>query len=176
MMYYPMSAYTMPNFQFAEKRLDLKYKPSYLVIYFQVNFVLAAGKVILSQVSSSLTFQLLFQIINISSLTFLAISVICIKPCLISWFNVVEFLVVWIGLIWNSVGLLLFFTKNRILCIIIAAALSVASLLIAIIYIRRKYFSYARVEAESNQDDMEELEMGWKYRKEYNVDMVRFNK
>jgi hypothetical protein len=39
----------MPNFQFAEKRLDLKYKPSFLIIYFQVNFILAAGKVLLSQ-------------------------------------------------------------------------------------------------------------------------------
>lgn len=50
-LYYPLSAYTMPNFQFAEKRLDLKYKPSYLIIYFQVNFVLAAGKVLLSQIT-----------------------------------------------------------------------------------------------------------------------------
>ncbi len=49
LLYYPLSAYTMPNFQFAEKRLDLKYKPSYLIIYFQVNFILAAGKVLLSQ-------------------------------------------------------------------------------------------------------------------------------
>lgn len=40
----------MPNFQFAEKTLDLKYKTTYLIIYFQVNFVLAAGKVLLSQI------------------------------------------------------------------------------------------------------------------------------
>ena len=38
----------MPNFQFSEKRLDLKYKSSYLIIYFQVNFIMAAGKILLS--------------------------------------------------------------------------------------------------------------------------------
>ena len=46
--YYPLSAYTMPNFQFADKILDLKFRPSYLVVYFQVNFVLVAGKALLS--------------------------------------------------------------------------------------------------------------------------------
>lgn len=40
----------MPNFQFAEKTLDLKYKPTYLILYFQVNFILAAGKVLLAPI------------------------------------------------------------------------------------------------------------------------------
>lgn len=48
----------MPNFQFAEKRLDLKYKPSYLIIYFQVNFVLAAGKVLLSSMAEKSNTQI----------------------------------------------------------------------------------------------------------------------
>ena len=50
-IYYPVSTYTMPNFQFAEKRLDLKYKPSYMILYLQVNFILSAGKVILFQIT-----------------------------------------------------------------------------------------------------------------------------
>jgi hypothetical protein len=52
-VYFPLSSYTFPNFQFSEKRLDLKYRPSYLVLYFQINFVLVANKVLLSEAGSS---------------------------------------------------------------------------------------------------------------------------
>lgn len=92
-LYYPLSAYTMPNFQFSEKRLDLKYKPSYLIIFFQVNFVLSAGKVLLAQLvvsnSGTSTIEVIFQSINIFCLALLCLMVIVLKPCLITWFNVV---------------------------------------------------------------------------------------
>lgn len=83
----------MPNFQFSEKRLDLKYKPSYLIIYFQVNFVLAAGKVLLSQMVDKTQdvepVEIVFQSLNIFSIALLGLMVIVLKPCLISWFNVI---------------------------------------------------------------------------------------
>lgn len=93
LLYYPLSSYTMPNFQFSEKRLDLKYKPSYLIIYFQVNFVLAAGKVLLSQMVDKTQdvepVEIVFQSLNIFSIALLGLMVIVLKPCLISWFNVI---------------------------------------------------------------------------------------
>lgn len=86
--YYPLSSYAMPNFQFAEKSLDLKYRSSYLILYFQVNFAMLAGKVLLSS-STNTTIQIVFNGINICALLLLALSVLCLKPCLITWFNYV---------------------------------------------------------------------------------------
>lgn len=35
-LYYPLSTFMFPNFQFLDKTLDIKYDPSYMVIYVQV--------------------------------------------------------------------------------------------------------------------------------------------
>ena len=140
-LYYPMSSYTMPNFQFAEKRLDLKFKPSYLIIYFQVNFILSAGKVLLSLVNTSRSFSIFFQIVNISTLAILCFSVVWMKPCLISWFNVVELLVAWIGLVWNAMGLFLLISGQKIFSYIVAGSITVGSLVFAIVFIKKRYLS-----------------------------------
>jgi hypothetical protein len=86
--YYPLSSYAMPNFQFAEKSLDLKFRSSYLILYFQANFAMLAGKVLLSS-STNTTVQIVFNGINIGALLLLTMSVLCLKPCLIAWFNYV---------------------------------------------------------------------------------------
>jgi hypothetical protein len=78
----------MPNFQFAEKSLDLKYRSNYLILYFQVNFAMLAGKVLLNS-SDNVTLQIIYNSINIGGLLLLAISVFTLQPCLITWFNYV---------------------------------------------------------------------------------------
>lgn len=87
-IYYPLSSYAMPNFQFAEKSLDLKYRSSYLILYFQVNFALLSGKVLLSSSTTSIN-QVVYNSINIAALSILALSVLTLQPCLITWFNYV---------------------------------------------------------------------------------------
>jgi len=77
----------MPNFQFAEKSLDLKYRSSYLILYFQVQFVLLAVKVLLSGIMTKYFVQIIYNWINIIVLSILAISVLSLKPCFITWFN-----------------------------------------------------------------------------------------
>lgn len=79
----------MPNFQFAEKDLDLKYRTSYLIIYFQVQFVLIANKILVNAINSGFIVQIVYNSINIGVLFMLAFIVIKLKPCLIQWFNYV---------------------------------------------------------------------------------------
>jgi len=79
----------MPNFQFAEKSLDLKYRSSYLILYFQVNFILLATQVLLSRLLTTAFVQIIYSWINITSLVLLAASVFIINPCFIQWFNYV---------------------------------------------------------------------------------------
>jgi hypothetical protein len=77
----------MPNFQFAEKSLDLKYRSSYLILYFQVNFVLLASKVLLSGANTSTNIEIIYNGINIFALSVLGLSVFLTRPCFITWFN-----------------------------------------------------------------------------------------
>lgn len=88
LIYYPLSSYAMPNFQFAEKSLDLKFRSSYLILYFQVNFALLSGKVLLSS-STNAIIQVVYNGINIFALSLLGFSVVSLQPCLIAWFNYV---------------------------------------------------------------------------------------
>ena len=140
-VYFPLSSYTFPNFQFSEKRLDLKYRPSYLVLYFQINFVLSANQVLLSLANDNPTVEQAFISINIVSLFFLALVCLRIKPCLIEWFNWIEFLTIVLGLIWNVGGLVLYLTKQWTACVVACAAASLITILIVLYIIKKYYFS-----------------------------------
>jgi hypothetical protein len=150
--YYPLSSYAMPNFQFAEKSLDLKYRPSYLILYFQVNFIMLACKVLLSG-STSTTIQIINCSITIFVLLYLALSVAFLKPCFVLWFNWVELGVILIGVTVNTTGLALLLTKEWTLCVILASSLCGAVVIVMIIIIKKGYFS-AKVgdEKEVNEE------------------------
>ena len=96
--YYPLSAYTMPNFQFAEKTLDPQYKPTYKVLLAQITLPSLSTPDIQS-------IELLLQSLNILSLLTLTVCVRVMEPCLIKWFNYIETLVIMVGLVWNIMGL-----------------------------------------------------------------------
>lgn len=137
--YYPLSSYAMPNFQFAEKSLDLKFRSSYLILYFQANFAMLAGKVLLSS-STNTTVQIVFSGINIGALLLLTLSVLWLKPCLIAWFNYVELMVICTGLIVNVMGLILYLTGWWLPSVIGAGCGCLLVILLGIIFIRRRYF------------------------------------
>ena len=67
------------------------------------------------------------------------------KPCLIEWFNWIEFLTIFLGLVWNVGGLVLFLTKMWTLCVIVFSAITIISIVIVAFYIKRVYFSTATV-------------------------------
>jgi hypothetical protein len=150
--YYPLSSYAMPNFQFAEKNLDLKYRPSYLILYFQVNFILLACKVLLSGTSVSHQIQLINNSVIIFALTYLAFSVIGLKPCFVLWFNWVEFGVIAIGLVVNVMGLVLYITGQWAICVIATFSLCGAVLIIVLVIIKKGYFS-AKISDEKQADE-----------------------
>jgi len=131
----------MPNFQFAEKSLDLKYRSSYLILYFQVQFVLLAVKVLLSGIMTKYFVQIIYNWINIIVLSILAISVLSLKPCFITWFNYIEFLVILIGIIFNLMGFVLYMTQLWLTCVIITGIMIVLSVLFTVLFIRKRYFN-----------------------------------
>lgn len=141
----------MPNFQFAEKSLDLKFRSSYLILYFQVNFALLSGKVLLSS-STNTIIQFVYNGINIFALSLLGFSVVSIQPCLIAWFNYVELLVIGIGIIVNVMGLVLYITGLWLLCVITVGVGCCAFILFIIIFVRRKFFN-TQIRAMQDEED-----------------------
>lgn len=57
---------------------------------------------------------------------------------------------------------------------IVAAGVSGISIVGSIIFIRRNFFGSTKIEDEAQLDDINELELGWRHRKQYNIDLVRY--
>lgn len=79
-------------------------------------------------------------------------------------------------MVWNILGLVLYFTAQWLICIIVGGGVSALSIVVAIVFIRRKFFSSVRVEDEIRANDIEDLELAWKYKKDYNFELARFEK
>ena len=131
----------MPNFQFAEKSLDLKYRPSYLIFYFQVQFVLLANKVLLNNINTSYTLEIVYISINIFALSVLTLSIYTLKPCFIYWFNWVDFSITLVGVVIHTVGLVLYITGLWTVCVIVVSSLCGTITIVTIIFIKKAYFS-----------------------------------
>jgi hypothetical protein len=81
MLYYPLASFIYPNLQFADKSLDLKYKPTFIIL-------LAQGKLVLTGIavffpgqaylllSTTLVVYVLFALLNYT-----------MQPCLVQWVN-----------------------------------------------------------------------------------------
>lgn len=121
--YYPISAYVSPNFQFAEKSLDLKYKPSYLVLFFQCKFILVAAQVLLTSTPQDTTLEIIYISVIIAILVVLAFTVLKTQPCLIKWFNYLDALLLLISLVVNACGLAIYLTGQRIVCIAVGSTI-----------------------------------------------------
>lgn len=122
-VYYPISAYVSPNFQFAEKSLDLKYKPSYLVLYFQCKLILVVAQVLLTSTPQNHTLELIYIGVILAVLVVLAFTVLRNQPCLIKWFNYLDALLFLLGLVINAAGLALYLSGERIICIAVGGVL-----------------------------------------------------
>lgn len=97
LIYYPTCTFFFPNFQFQNKLLDLKYKPTWFVIFIQVKLILACKYLLqfltldfisFFKSSTGTTDSIAIQLFGIVSIyTFLAIAVLYFKPCLVKKFN-----------------------------------------------------------------------------------------
>ena len=104
LIYYPISTFMFPNFQFQNKVLDLKYDPSYVVVLIQGKLIITGNISIPFYASVSIvigfisffkphdvndTNTLMAQLLGVSVVLFL-IAFVCstFKPCLIKRANV----------------------------------------------------------------------------------------
>ena len=103
--------------------------------------MLLANKVLLSNANTSYTIEIVYISINIFAIALLAISVYCLKPCFIYWFNWVDFSIALIGVTVNCLGLALYLTGYWTVCVVLVSSICGMIVLFTIIFIKRSYFS-----------------------------------
>ena len=85
MLYYPLATLLQPQFQFKDKSLDIKYDPSYLILYGQGELLFAGATVFFGADEGNIAYLLLFILIvlclSLASLTY------SMQPCMVPEVN-----------------------------------------------------------------------------------------
>ena len=84
-LYYPLATLLQPQFQFKDKSLDIKYDPSYLILYGQGELLFAGATVFFGGDEGNVAFMLLYILIILClALAWLTHSM---QPCLVPEVN-----------------------------------------------------------------------------------------
>lgn len=162
-LYYPMSTFFFPNFQFQDKALDVKYNPSFIILQIQAKLIISGLGSLFSSFSNS-DFPLILQVSSTSiALFILALASAKMKPCLIKKINLWDTGLYLLVSYMNGCALFVLLTYNSIVGVI---ALSIGGplILIGTIYLHRRiygpFFSKSKVnpENENNGDEDEDME------------------
>lgn len=87
-LYYPLSTFLQPTFQFSDHSLDLKYNSSYVVIYVQAKLlILGSTSIFFNLKKYSFGYQLIFAEVVIACLIYLFYKM---WPCYVKWVNMIE--------------------------------------------------------------------------------------
>ena len=77
---------------------------------------------------------------------------------------------------WNVFGfILLFYNTLQVVCYAVAGGITLVSIIVCIIIVKYKYFSNNKVHVEADNDEIEELEQGWEYKKEIGVNLIKYD-
>ncbi|CAD8056313.1 unnamed protein product [Paramecium sonneborni] len=87
-IYYPLSTYLQPTFQFMDRSLDFKFKSNFVVLYIQAKLLILGSSSVFSNLQeSSYLYQMLLDFFVMAGLVYFHYK---LDPCYIKWFNVVD--------------------------------------------------------------------------------------
>lgn len=138
-LYYPMSTFFFPNFQFQDKALDVKYNPSFIILQIQAKLIISGLGSLFSSFSNS-DFPLILQVSSTAIVLFiLALASAKMKPCLIKKINLWDTGLYLLVSYMNGCALFVLLTYNSIVGVI---ALSIGGplILIGTIYLHRRIY------------------------------------
>jgi len=140
LIYYPISTFMFPNFQFQNKVLDLKYDPSFVVLNIQAKLLISAFTSFFKPVSNVDTENIKIQLIGCACVLFcLAFLTFILKPCLIKKANVWDISAYSLAFWVNICALVVIFTDNSTIGWIMLGAGSVAILALTIFVLKKFY-------------------------------------
>ncbi|CAD8139272.1 unnamed protein product [Paramecium octaurelia] len=136
-IYYPLSSYLQPTFQYMDHSLDLKYKSNYVVLYIQAKLLILGMSSVFSNLQDqAYQYQMLFSSIVMLILIYFHLR---IKPCYVKWFNTIEFCILLLLLYMYFGAFLILATGYIIVGWIILACLGGLTLIITAIVLVRLY-------------------------------------
>ena len=119
-LYYPMSTFFFPNFQFQDKALDVKYNPSFVVLLIQAKLIITGLSTLFQSFDGSFAnFPLILQTGSTCIVLFLlSIASMKLKPCLIKKIN-----------LWDAGLYLIVSYMNGCACVVVLANSSTPGLI-----------------------------------------------
>ncbi|CAD8061136.1 unnamed protein product [Paramecium sonneborni] len=141
-IYYPLSSYLQPTFQYMDHSLDLKYKSNYFVLYIQAKLLILGMSSVFSNLQSqAYQYQMLFSSIVMIILIYFHVR---IKPCYVKWFNKIELSILTILLYMYFGAFLILATGSIITGWLVLGLMSAITLIFTIVQLI-KYYNEAKL-------------------------------
>lgn len=144
LLYYPISTFMYPNFQFQDKGLDLKYDPSFLVLNIQAKLLITGFLSFFKPESGDDISGVIIRQAGVAVILFLlALITIYLRPCLIKRVNVWDVAFYLLASWANLTGIVVLVTKKSLIgFLILFAGVIIVTGLTA--FILKKYFKKKR--------------------------------
>ncbi|KRX02161.1 hypothetical protein PPERSA_06356 [Pseudocohnilembus persalinus] len=173
--YYPVSTFMFPNFQFQDKALDIKYDPTFLVIYMQVKILILGVTSFFKSfgVDDSKNLYIYLQL-GTTAFCMLLLSIIQVKnrPCIIGFINIFEIALYLIIATLHITGILILVTDNSYLSLFVAVPVILLIILVTYIIYKKFYKKQVKVKQNINLQDMPDIELTKKQQGGQGLDAV----
>jgi len=144
LLYYPISTFMYPNFQFQDKGLDLKYDPSFLVLNIQAKLLITGFiSFFKPETEDDISGVIIRQIGVAVILLFLAFITIYLRPCLIKRVNVWDIAFYLLASWTNFTAVVVLMTKKPLIGFLIILV-GIILVLGGTVFILKKYFKKKR--------------------------------
>ncbi|EAR90173.2 transmembrane protein, putative (macronuclear) [Tetrahymena thermophila SB210] len=159
LIYYPFTTFIFPNIQFIQKATDLKYQPSFLVLFQQGQLiVLGATSFLRSEDNSSfyliscLSIVIVIQVINIAL-------ILKVWPCTVNWWNIVDIgLQLTIAIVCSG-ALFIFITNQSKIGTILTIVFLCLTILATYIFSRKMYKMHASQSIKQQIVDLPQIQL-----------------
>ncbi|CAK75391.1 unnamed protein product (macronuclear) [Paramecium tetraurelia] len=155
-IYYPLSTYLQPTFQFSDHSLDLKFKSTYIIIYVQAKLLIMGLSSFFNTLDSSFEYQMLF---SIGILIFVLGFHIKMEPCFVKWYNIIEQMLILIIIFIYTGAVIIMMTGNNVIGIIFTAVAIAIGFLAIAIYLKRSVIRTGTTQKVSPQDNLSIIEV-----------------
>ncbi|KAM3142483.1 hypothetical protein pb186bvf_005385 [Paramecium bursaria] len=135
-IYYPLSSFLQPQFQFTDNTLNFKFNSKFQVVYTQAKLIILGSSTLFQNIDNALIFQLITSAIIMG---FILVYHIDSHPCYVDWFNTVEQVLLFnVFIIYIAATVILLTEQYIIGLVIVGSMLLISTIFGFIIYKKRQ--------------------------------------
>ncbi|CAD8052814.1 unnamed protein product [Paramecium sonneborni] len=155
-IYYPLSTYLQPTFQFSDHSLDLKFKSTYIIIYVQAKLLIMGLSSFFNTLDNAFEYQMLF---SIGILVIVLAFHIKMEPCFVKWYNIIEQMLILIIIFIYTGAVIIIMTGNNIIGIIFTAAAILIGFIAIAIYLKISVYRNFNTQKVTPQENLSIIEL-----------------